>query len=156
MAEQALLRGLLRMTAFGENVTVADQTLTDLDLFEVGCPSLMFPMTRGARLINPCMILSEKNRGMTGNTPVGHHTRPGSMATAAVALERGMRLGQLLVHEDRLMPGQEHPSREGNDQRCTSHDSIASELSRHDTLRPLVPGIPASPVGPVRLVIENG
>jgi len=134
MAEQALLRGLSGMTSLGENVTVAGQTLTDLDLFEVSCPSTVFAMTRGACLINPCMIFAQQHGGMTGTTAVGRRTRPGSMATAAGALERGMRLGQFRVHENGLMSGQEHPSREGHDQRCTSDDHIASELRGHDTL----------------------
>src|SRR5262249_31282231 len=144
------------MTALGENVTVTGQTLTDLDLFEVSCRSTVFAVTHGARLINPCMIIAEKNGSMTGNTPVGRNTRPRLMATAAVALERCMRLGQLLVHENGLMAGQEHPSREGNDQRCTANDSVANQMRGHDSSRSLVPGMPARPVGPVRLVIENG
>jgi hypothetical protein len=93
------------MTALGENVMVAGQALIDVDLFEVGGPSTVFAMTRGAGLINACMIFAEKNRGMTGDTVVGRYTRPGSMATATGALERCMRLGQLLVHENSLMAG---------------------------------------------------
>src|SRR6266508_5982346 len=78
MAEQALLRGLPGMTALGEHGTMTGQTPTDLDLVEVGCPSTVFAMTRGTRLINPCMIFAENNGGMTGNTAVGRRTRPGS------------------------------------------------------------------------------
>ena len=149
MAKQALLRGVAGMTALGEHIAVARQTLADVKLFEVVCPASVFLVARGACLIKHVMTLTQEDGAMTGNTPFGYRTSPGLMATAAAALEGGMRSGHLFVHEDRLMAREEHRRCEGHDQGHTPKDSIPSGKNSN----PLsVIQHPAAPYGAQSLV----
>ena len=87
MAKETLRSGRWRMAALDEDISVASQTLTDLDPFEILRTPAVFTMAHGACLIIHVMILAEKNRPMTGDTPVGHDPRPWPVAIAAASLE---------------------------------------------------------------------
>lgn len=118
------------MTALDKDIAVARQTLADVNTFEVLRPSPMFSVAGRTWLLNHVMILAQENGPMTGNAPVGYRTSPGLMTVAAAAFETCMHLSYFGVHEDRLMAGIEHCSRERHGQRHTSQDGIASEQNR--------------------------